>query len=673
MTPDPPPRFAVPAELLRLASQDTVADAAPAAVAETLAPPPLTTATRPDGVASRAVALSVGAAVMFSPIASVWLHAGRVERALHASDTGIASVLVGAALCALGAGPLVGLASDRWGRWRVSVVAVVVGALAGGVASVAGSLAVLGVAVAVAGAAASSWATSQLSWLAEAAPDAPAALFAVHALAVPAGALLGAVAVWRWGLLLALAGVPLAAALWRAGPAGHEARSTEAALSPTAQRLRRTQSLLGLVGLAAVLALLAVGGSVLLSAHLRHAWHLGLAARTRVLGRAAVGFAVGSAASTRVGPRPAHAAVALGAAGGLFAVASYLHVLGLAELLWAGALAATTVAAVVGARAFVAVAPKDATATALGLLGAWGLAIGAGATLVLAAVGQANGTSLAQLLIGLGLLAAAVLLWRDDRAYLADFALAQATPSRHHGRALALDVRGVSFSYGARQILFDVSLGVEEGEVAALLGTNGAGKSTLLRLVAGLDHPSAGSISVGGRDTTYVEAEQIGGLGVALLAGGRMSFPSLTVMENLRLGGHRLRRQGPRLRAAIDEAMAAFPALASRRDQRVGTLSGGEQQMLALARVLLTRPRLLLIDELSLGLAPKAVEDLLATVRRVNDEGATVLLVEQSANLALTLARHAFFLERGEVRFDGPTAELLTRDDLLRPVFLGKT
>ena len=188
--------------------------------------------------------------------------------------------------------------------------------------------------------------------------------------------------------------------------------------------------------------------------------------------------------------------------------------------------------------------------------------------------------------------------------------------------------------------------------------------------MAGLDHPSSGTIRIFGHDTTYLEAEQVIGLGVSLLAGGRMSFPALTVAENLRVGGHSIRRQGARLRAAIEEVMTLFPVLAERRDQRVGTLSGGEQQMLAVARVLLTRPRLVLIDELSLGLAPKVVEGLLAIVRRVNDEGATVLLVEQSVNLALTLAAHSFFLERGEVRFDGPTNELLTRDDLLRPVFI---
>ena len=234
----------------------------------------------------------------------------------------------------------------------------------------------------------------------------------------------------------------------------------------------------------------------------------------------------------------------------------------------------------------------------------------------------------------------------------------------------ALEVQDVEFSYGSRQVLFGVSLTVAEGEVAALLGTNGAGKSTLLRLVAGLDHPSAGRIRIHGRDTTHEETERLVREGVAMLPGGRMTFPGLTVLENLRVGAHHLRREGPRLRAAIDEALALFPVLGQRRQQRAGTLSGGEQQMLALARVLLGRPRLLLIDELSLGLAPRTVESLLSIVRSINEQGTTVVLVEQSANLALSLASRAFFLERGAVRFDGPTAALLERHDLLRPVFL---
>jgi branched-chain amino acid transport system ATP-binding protein len=161
-------------------------------------------------------------------------------------------------------------------------------------------------------------------------------------------------------------------------------------------------------------------------------------------------------------------------------------------------------------------------------------------------------------------------------------------------------------------------------------------------------------------------------MGVALLSGGNATFPTLSVEENLRIGAHSLRGDRRRARQAVEEVLSTYPILGARRAQPAGVLSGGEQQLLALGRVMMTRPRLLLIDELTLGLAPKVVEDLIAMVRALNKAGTTVLIVEQSVNLALTLADHAFFLERGEVRFDGPTAELIGRDDLLRPVFLNR-
>jgi ABC-type branched-subunit amino acid transport system ATPase component len=241
------------------------------------------------------------------------------------------------------------------------------------------------------------------------------------------------------------------------------------------------------------------------------------------------------------------------------------------------------------------------------------------------------------------------------------------------GEIPALQIHNLDFAYGTQQVLFDINLAVQEGEIAALLGTNGAGKSTLLRAVAGLDHPTRGTIRLWGTSSTWLEAEQVLGMGCGMLVGGKMTFPSLTVRQNLRLAAFSFRKDRARAHAAIDEALAAFPALETRIDALAGTLSGGEQQMLALARVLLTRPRFLMIDELTLGLAPKTVEDLIGIVRRVNAEGTTVLLVEQSVNLALSLAERSFFLERGGIRFDGPTADLLKRDDLLRPVFLTAT
>jgi ABC-type branched-subunit amino acid transport system ATPase component len=189
--------------------------------------------------------------------------------------------------------------------------------------------------------------------------------------------------------------------------------------------------------------------------------------------------------------------------------------------------------------------------------------------------------------------------------------------------------------------------------------------------VAGLDHPHRGIIRLFGANSTWLEPEQILDLGAALLVGGKMTFPGLTVRDNLRVGRYSLRNDSARHRDALDDALVMFPELEARLDQAAGTLSGGEQQMLALARVMMTRPRLLMIDELTLGLAPMTVERLMEIVRRVNSTGTTVILVEQSLNRALGLAEHAFFLERGAIQFDGPTAELMTRDDLLRPVFLG--
>jgi len=216
-----------------------------------------------------------------------------------------------------------------------------------------------------------------------------------------------------------------------------------------------------------------------------------------------------------------------------------------------------------------------------------------------------------------------------------------------------------------------VNLDVAEGEIVALLGTNGAGKSTLLRTVAGLEHPHRGVIRLFGVTCTFLEPEQVIGQDVALLVGGKMTFPGLTVRDNLQLGAYSLRGQGDRAHRAMDEALERFPELAARLNQPAGALSGGEQQMLALARVLMCTPRLLMIDELALGLAPKAVDRLMDIVRGVNARGTTVILVEQSVNRAMSLADRAIFLERGEVRFDGRTADLLERTDLLRPVFLG--
>jgi ABC-type branched-subunit amino acid transport system ATPase component/predicted MFS family arabinose efflux permease len=237
-----------------------------------------------------------------------------------------------------------------------------------------------------------------------------------------------------------------------------------------------------------------------------------------------------------------------------------------------------------------------------------------------------------------------------------------------------LAVRGLEVAYaGNVQILFGVDLDVKEGEIVALLGTNGAGKSTLLRAVSGLMDPVGGAVFFGGRDVTHADAVTKALLGMALVPGDRGVFPALTVAENLRIAGWILRRDTAYLADATELVLGYFPVLRKRWDVPAGNLSGGEQQMLVLAQALMGRPKLLMIDELTLGLAPLIVGELLETVRRLADGGMTIVLVEQSVNLALTLAKRAVFMEKGEIRFSGPTEELLSRPDVLRAVFLEGT
>ncbi|CAB4708135.1 MAG: MFS transporter [Actinobacteria bacterium] len=238
------------------------------------------------------------------------------------------------------------------------------------------------------------------------------------------------------------------------------------------------------------------------------------------------------------------------------------------------------------------------------------------------------------------------------------------------GRLPMLATKGIDFSYGQLQVLFDVDFTVDEGEMVALLGTNGAGKSTLLKVISGLGLPSAGTVRFRGQDITYLDPPRRVPLGITQIPGGRAVFGPLTVSENLRTFGYTLGRDRKRIDSLIDDCFEAFPRLHERRDSSAATLSGGEQQMLGLSRALMLKPRLLLIDELSLGLAPIIVGQLLDMVRRINAEGSAVVLVEQSVNIALSLVDHAYFMEKGQMRFDGPSAELLERGDLLRAVFL---
>jgi ABC-type branched-subunit amino acid transport system ATPase component len=229
---------------------------------------------------------------------------------------------------------------------------------------------------------------------------------------------------------------------------------------------------------------------------------------------------------------------------------------------------------------------------------------------------------------------------------------------------------GIDVSYGPVQILFGVDLEVKRGEVVALLGTNGAGKSTLLKAISGLKAPKSGTVQFKGEDITGLSADLVTHKGAALMPGGKGIFPTLTVAENLRLASWLIRDDKARVEEAKAEVLDLFPILAERSGQLAGDLSGGEQQMLALGGALMTRPELLMIDELSLGLAPTIVARLLEVVDEIHRRGTTIIVVEQSVNVALNLAERAVFMEKGEFRFTGPTRELLDRPDILRSVFI---
>ncbi|MDG2025906.1 MAG: ATP-binding protein [Acidimicrobiales bacterium] len=234
-----------------------------------------------------------------------------------------------------------------------------------------------------------------------------------------------------------------------------------------------------------------------------------------------------------------------------------------------------------------------------------------------------------------------------------------------------LQVNDIDFSYGNVQVLFDVAFEVHRGETLALLGTNGAGKSTILRVAAGLGTPERGVVRLNGRNITFSTPEQRAAMGMHLLLGGKGVWDPLTIRHNLEMGAYQYRGDKADQQRRIEKVLDLFPPLRAAIDLDASELSGGQQQMLALARTLLHEPEILIIDELSLGLAPVAVGELMGHIERLQEAGQTIIIVEQSLNIALELADRAIFLEKGHVRFAGPAAELAERDDLARAVFFG--
>lgn len=230
-----------------------------------------------------------------------------------------------------------------------------------------------------------------------------------------------------------------------------------------------------------------------------------------------------------------------------------------------------------------------------------------------------------------------------------------------------LEIRNLTVSYGGIEAVKGIDLSVEEGKIVTLIGSNGAGKSTTLKTIAGLVRPKAGEIVLHGMNLVGKSTDQIVAQGVTLVPEGRRVFPNLTVLENLRIGAY-LRKD------SITEDLARvydlFPRLKEREWQQAGTLSGGEQQMLAIGRGLMARPKLLMLDEPSMGLAPLVIEEVFRKIREINEQGISILLIEQNAKKALENSDYAYIIEQGQIRFEGPAAEL-EHDDRIARAYLG--
>jgi len=234
-----------------------------------------------------------------------------------------------------------------------------------------------------------------------------------------------------------------------------------------------------------------------------------------------------------------------------------------------------------------------------------------------------------------------------------------------------LTAENLELAYGELAVCRDISIEINEGEIVALIGANGGGKSTTLRAIAGLMTPRVGAIRFRGADITRLPSHERTLLGIALVPEGRHVFPFLTVRENLELGGFKHRRDGAKVRGLIDQIFEMFPRLRERTGQNAGTLSGGEQQMLVLGRAMMSEPKLLCLDEPSLGLAPLIVRDIFRTIRTINEGGTSVLLIEQNARYAFETASRGYVLQTGNIMISGSCAEL-AKDSRVREAYLGR-
>jgi ABC-type branched-subunit amino acid transport system ATPase component/predicted MFS family arabinose efflux permease len=714
--------FTVPDELLQEAvarhrEKGQVADLAMMPGTGEGKPPALAGILRERGVAPLAL-MTMAAFVPGMVSNGLSVLGPNIRASFHLSLAGLGAVAFVAAVAQIGWGLPVAVAGDRGSRKVVVAVTLLVFAVAAPLMGLSPNVWWFVFLYLIAAVAFGTSDTVMNSYLADAYPtQARARVFAWRNLSDPLAQTVGVGAMtfiaatthnWRWSLLVAVVAFPVAAGvLTLREPAKGEneshhilraagmdtASQQEAApkvlLGSAVTRIMRIRSLYFELVAVAILGFAGTGVPLFGSIYFNRVWHQGTGAIGRiyvVIGLAAfvgipVAYLAGDRLFRRAPQRPLQlAAVCITLYGGLFALSLYMPSLPAVVALQFLANVAVAPLAISIFQTLAATAPPEMRSITFALFGVYGLVFGgfAGAV-VLGTFADAVGVTSALTLIGPVCAAGGLLLYVGSRFVRRDITLviedvleryAEGKRRQAGGAIPALQIHNLDFFYGTNQVLFDVNLEVHEGEMVALLGTNGAGKSTLLRAVAGLDHPHRGVVRLFGANCTYLEPEQIIEEGVALLVGGKMTFPGLSGRDNLRVGGYSFRRDTRRARQALESALVTFPELAGRLDRPAGTLSGGEQQMLALARVLMTRPRLLMVDELALGLAPKTVDRLMEIVRDLNADGTTVILVEQSVNRAMLLAERSVFLERGEVRFDGPTDELLGRDDLLRPVFL---
>jgi ABC-type branched-subunit amino acid transport system ATPase component/sugar phosphate permease len=714
--------FTVPDELLkeavtRLPDPEAVADIGLIPGTGEGKPPPLVGILRSYGYAPL-VLLTVAAIVPSTFGVGINLIGNNLEKSFHLSDAGLGAVAFVASVSQfLWAVPLA-LWADRGSRKVVAAVALLIFCVFGMLMGLSPNiwwfvflylLASLGVSVNQ---------TVHNSFLSDAYPtEGRSRVFSWHYLADPIaqtvgilifGAIVSATHDWRWGLVVAGAGIPIGLALFSlhepdkgANESSHILKASgmdvhaqqqgapHVLLGSAVTRLLRIRSLYYQLVAVAVLGFAGISAGLFGNLYFVRVWHQSTAHRSvinSIIGLAAflglpLAYTLGDRLFRRAPQAPlVLAGISIAVYGVLYSLSLYMPNLWMVVVLQFLAQAAVAPIAICIFQTLAATAPPEMRSICFAMFGVYSAILGGFAGgIILGAVSDSTNVTTALTLIGPVCLIGGALLAMGSRYVRRDITLviedvleryAEGKRRQSGGQIPALQIHNLDFFYGTQQVLFDINLEVPEGEIVALLGTNGAGKSTLLRAVSGLDHPHRGVIRIFGANCTYLEPEQIIDQHVALLVGGKMTFPGLTVRDNLRIGEFSFRRESPRARAAFDEAIALFPELEPRLDQAAGTLSGGEQQMLALARVMMTTPRLVMIDELALGLAPITVERLMGIVRRVNADGATVILVEQSVNRAMSLARHAFFIERGEIRFDGPTAELFERDDLLRPVFL---